>query len=115
MNKLCAFFFEAFGIGSEQDTPSAGLTSTDALSMHCMMRPQDEGNEVNINRDNIVSQPEAHGSDGIKRMESQASKDDGSDARNMTQANGNDRSTTFVAQPQEDELETAVCSTLNPG
>ena len=80
--------------------------------MHCMMRPQDEGNEVNINRDNIVSQPEAH---GIKRMESQASKDDGSDARNMTQANGNDRSTTFVAQPQEDELDTAVCSTLNPG
>ena len=83
--------------------------------MHCMMRPQDEGNEVNINRDNTVSQPEAHGPDVIKRMESQASKDDGSDVRNMSQANGNDRSTTFVAQPQEDELDTAVCSTLNPG
>ena len=114
-NKCCAFFFQAVHIGTKQDTPSAGLTSTDALSMHCMMRPQDEGNEVNINRDNIVSQPEAHGPGGINRMESQASKEDGSDARNTPQADDNDRSATPIAQSQEDELDTAVCSTFIPG
>ena len=115
MNKLCAFFFEAFGIGSEQDTPSAGLTSTDALSMHYMMRPQDEGNGVDNNLANIVLQPKAQGPDGINRMESQASKEDGSDARNTTQADDNDRSAMPIAQPQEDELDTAVCSTSIPG
>ena len=106
-----AFFVEAFQIGSMQDTPSAGLTSTDAQSMHHMMRPQDEGN---AGPDSVVPQSEVQDPSDGKRMQSQASKDDGSDARNTTQADDNENSTTVIAQPQEDELDTAVCSTFNP-
>ena len=82
--------------------------------MHYMrkMHPQNEGN---ASLDSVVPQPDVQEPSDRKRMESQASKDDGSDARNTTKTHDNERSAMLVAQPQEDEIDTAVCSTFNPG
>ena len=65
--------------------------------MHGMMLPQVHG-----------SSPGRPGVSGRNQMQTQASKDDGSDGRTQT-----DMPCTFVVQPQEDELETVVCLILS--